>query len=44
MKKTERKCQECETTVSYIPRKIRCLDCHQKHFNNAMFSIKKDDN
>ena len=41
---TERKCKECETIISYIPRKIRCLDCHQKHINNAMFSTKKDDN
>jgi hypothetical protein len=40
---TERKCKECETIISYVPRKIRCLDCHQKHINNAMFSTKKDD-
>ena len=40
---TERKCKDCDTIISYIPRQIRCLDCHQKYLDNAMFSTKKDD-
>ena len=43
MKITERKCKDCDTIISYIPRHIRCLDCHQKYLDNAMFSKKKDD-
>ena len=30
MKKTERKCKDCDVVISYIPRKIRCPNCHQK--------------
>ena len=37
---TERKCKDCDTIISYIPRKIRCLECHQKYIDNTMFSTK----
>ena len=40
---TERKCKDCDTIISYIPRKIRCLNCHQKNIDNAMISTKNDD-
>ena len=40
---TERKCKDCDTIISYVPRKIRCLDCHQKNIDNAMISTKKND-
>ncbi len=40
---TERKCKDCDTIIDYIPRKVRCLDCHQKYIDNAMISTKKKD-
>ena len=52
---TERKCKDCDTVrienvrivmgyiIDYIPRKVRCLDCHQKYIDNAMISTKKKD-
>ena len=40
---TERKCKDCDIIISYIPRKIKCLNCHQKNIDNAMISTKNDD-
>ena len=40
---TERKCKDCDFIISYIPRKVRCFNCHQKHIDNAMISPKKDE-
>ena len=37
---TERKCKYCDTIISYIPRKVRCLDCHEKFLDNAMITSK----
>ena len=39
---TNRKCKDCYIIISYIPRRIRCLDCHHKNFNNAIISQKKN--
>ena len=39
-KNTDRKCKYCDIIISYIPRKIRCLDCHKKFLDNAMISHK----
>jgi hypothetical protein len=40
---TQRKCKDCDIIIDYIPRKVRCLNCHQKHIDNAMISTKRDD-
>lgn len=39
---TERKCKDCDVIISYIPRRIRCLDCHKKYIDNAMISTKPE--
>ena len=44
IKNTERKCKDCEVIISYIPRKVRCNDCHQNYLNNAMITTKKREN
>ncbi len=41
IKNTERKCKDCEVIISYIPRKVRCNDCHQNYLNNAMITTRK---
>ena len=41
---TERKCKDCDVVISYIPRRIRCLDCHKKYIDNAMVSTKTERN
>ena len=41
---TERKCKDCDVVISYIPRRIRCLDCHKKYIDNAMISTKTERN
>ena len=41
---TERKCKDCDIIISYIPRKIRCLTCHQKYLDNAIISTKMKKN
>ena len=43
VKNTERKCKDCDTIISYIPRKVRCTNCYQKYLDNAMISTKKND-
>ena len=40
---TERTCKDCDTVISYIPRKVRCANFHQKYIDNAMITSKKDD-
>ena len=40
---TERKCKDCDVVFPYIPRKIRCGNCHQKYIDNAMITCKKND-
>ena len=35
-KVTSRKCRDCNTVLSYIPRIVRCFDCHKKYSHNAM--------
>ena len=37
----DRKCRDCDIVFPYIPRKIRCFECHQKHIGNAMITKKK---
>jgi len=43
IKNTERKCKDCEVIISYIPRKVRCNDCHQNYLNNAIITTKNKD-
>ena len=38
---TDRKCKDCDIIISFIPRKIRCYDCHNIYIENAMISNKK---
>ena len=40
---TERKCKDCDVVFPYIPRKVRCGNCHQKYIDNAMITSKKND-
>ena len=42
-KNTERKCKDCDTIIAYIPRKVRCSNCHQKYLDNAMITTKNED-
>ena len=39
-----RKCRDCYIMLSYIPRMVRCFDCHKKYLDNAMISNKNDSN
>ena len=39
-----RKCRDCDIMLSYIPRMVRCFDCHKKYLDNAMISNKNDSN
>ena len=39
---TDRKCKDCDIIISYIPRKIRCLDRHEKFIDNATISSKNE--
>ena len=37
-----RKCRDCDIMLSYIPRMVRCFDCHKKYLDNDMISNKND--
>ena len=37
-----RKCRDCNIILSYIPRTVRCFDCHKKYIDNAMIFNKND--
>ena len=37
-----RKCRDCYIMLSYIPRMVRCFDCHKNYLDNAMISNKND--
>jgi len=39
-KNTDRKCKDCDTIISYIPRKVRCDLCYKNHLNNSMITTK----
>ena len=39
-KVSSRKCRDCDIILSYIPRMVRCFDCHKKYLDNAMISNK----
>ena len=38
---TDRKCEDCDIIISFIPRKIRCSDCHNICIYHAIISNKK---
>ena len=40
---SERKFKDFDIIGSYIPRRIRYLDCHKIHIHNAMISTEKND-
>ena len=41
---TSRKCRDCDTILSCIPRIVRCFDCHIKHIDNALISNQNNSN
>lgn len=32
---TYRNCKDCNTSIVYIPKRIRCITCYKKNMNNA---------
>lgn len=45
---TDRPCRDCKITILYIPRRVRCLDCHkvyigEKKKNEKIEFIPEDD-
>lgn len=37
---TNRPCKDCKTTIPYIPRKVRCMNCYSLHLLDKNSKIK----
>lgn len=33
-KQINRKCQDCKIIIPFIPKRIRCIDCHKQFIND----------
>ena len=43
-KSTERKCKDCEVIIPYIPRKIRCINCHKQFIDEGFLNSSRSNN
>ena len=37
-KQTHRKCQDCELVIPFIPKRVRCIDCHKRFLDIGYLS------